>query len=461
MKILFSLQNLKKLTFLTILFTIYVEKIIAQKAGGGELNPGIYTNEKARKNFEDMRVGVSIHWGPNAIEGEEISWSRGKETPREKYDNLYKTFNPTKFNADEWARIMDAFGAKYIVVTTKHHDGFSMWHSDYSEYDIANTPFKRDYLKELSDACQRKNITFGTYYSTLDWFHPDYQPYGHGGPGTVFPTDKETPNFNRYLIYVKNQVRELIEKYNTKIIQFDGDWDKTWTHETGSDMYLYIRKIKDEIMVNNRTDKGRYSAPRFPDRGPWRADIYAGDFEERERLTTNLNDGSEQIEMLGKSPYPWQAWVTLDRSQWSWKEKFKFLTSEEVVIDLLKTVGDGGNYLINIGPRPDGAFEPAAVEVISKAGVWIKKHANAIYGTQGGPFVDEGKYTSTVKGKEINLFMLDKSINKMALKNSKQKIVSITDEKGKKVMFKQNGSEITFEAGDSADFIRYYKLVVN
>ncbi len=454
-----SLQFAKKAIFLVAVF-FYIHPSIAQKIGGGELNPGIYTNEKAIKNFQDMRLGVSIHWGPNAKAGEEISWSRGVETPQPEYDTFYKDFNPTKFNADEWTKIIGDFGAKYIVVTTKHHDGFSMWHSDFSEYDIANTPFKRDYLKELSEACQRKNITFGTYYSTLDWFHPDYQPYGHGGPGKIFPTFKDTPNYNRYLIYAKNQVRELIEKYNSKIIQFDGDWDSSWTHNNGSDMYLYIRKLRDDVLVNNRTDKGRYSAPRFPDRSPWRADIYAGDFEERERLTTNLNDGSEQIEMLGKSAHPWQAWVTLDRSQWSWKKDFKFLSSKEVVIDLLKTVGDGGNYLINIGPKPDGTFEQAAIDVISKSGVWIKSHANAIYGTQGGPFVEENKYTSTLKGKEINLFVLDDSIKKVVLKNNNQKISSIVDEKGKKVTFKQTDSEIMFDVENATDFVRCYKLVV-
>ena len=460
MKKILSFKYVKK-TVILICILNFSQFSYAQKAGGGELNPGIYTNEKAIKNFQDMRLGVSIHWGPNVKAGQEISWSRGKETPQPEYDAFYKDFNPTKFNADEWVRIIDAFGAKYIMITTKHHDGFAMWHSDYSEYDIAKTPFKRDILKELSEACQRKNITFGTYYSTLDWFHPDYQPYGHGGPGKIFPTFNDTPNYNRYLIYAKNQVSELINKYNTKIIQFDGDWDSTWTHNIGSDMYLYIRKLKDDVLVNNRTDKGRYSAPRFPVKSPWRAEIYAGDFEERERLTTNLSDGDGQIEMLGKSVYPWQAWVTLDRSQWSWKPNFKFLSSEEIVIDFLKTIGDGGNYLINIGPKPDGTFEQAAINVITKAGVWIKSHANAIYGTSGGPFVEENKYTSTKKGKEINLFVLDNSIQQVILKNNNQKVISIIDEKGKKVNFKQNEGGISFNLGKSEGFVRVYRVMVN
>jgi alpha-L-fucosidase len=293
---------MKKIACLLLLSKLAIAQP-THKAGGGELNPGIYTNEKSIKAFQDLKIGVSIHWGPNSMAGEEISWSRGKETPADVYDGFYKTFNPTKFDANKWMSVVSDFGGKYIVVTTKHHDGFAMFHSDYSEYDIANTPFKRDYLRELSEACKKKAITFGTYYSTLDWFHPDYQPYGKGGPGKVFPTDNTTPNFNRYWIYAKNQIRELITKYNTKILQFDGDWDTTFTHEIGSNLYLYARKLNDNLIINNRTDKGRYDSKGAAKKEPWNSSIFAGDFEERERLTTNfidLNDTAgliTQIEM--------------------------------------------------------------------------------------------------------------------------------------------------------------------
>jgi alpha-L-fucosidase len=431
------------------------------KIGGGELNPGIYTNEKSIKEFQDLKLGISIHWGPNCQLGEEISWSRGKETPAEAYDNLYKTFNPTKFDAQQWAGFFGDFGAKYIIVTTKHHDGFSMWHSDYSNYDIASTPFKRDYLKELVQACNKKSIVFGAYYSTLDWYHPDYQPYGKGGPGKLFSTDAKTPYLNRYWIYLKNQVNELINKYNAKIIQFDGDWDPNWTHTVGSDIYLYIRKLNDKVIVNSRTDKARHDENYVLKKTPWDPKIYAGDFEERERLTTNLNDGSDQTEMLGKTYYPWQAWVTLDKFQWSWKKDFKFIKSEELVIDFLKTIGDGGNYLINIGPRPDGTFEPAAIEVLKKSGAWIKSHGNAIYGTKGGPFVKENAYTSTLKGKQIYLFVFDNKIEAIPV-DSKYKVIKITDESNKSVPFNQsNGTlKINPNKGSKPSFATMYTITV-
>jgi alpha-L-fucosidase len=431
------------------------------KIGGGELNPGIYSNEKSIENFQDLKLGVSIHWGPNSIAGEEISWSRGKETPAADYDQFYKSFNPVKFNANEWISVFNDFGAKYIIVTTKHHDGFSMWHSNFSQYDIENTPFKRDYLKELSHACNKKSIVFGTYYSTLDWFHPDYQPYGKGGPGKLFPTDAATPNLNRYWIYVKNQLNELINKYDSKIIQFDGDWDPYWTHNIGSDIYLYIRKLNDKVIVNSRTDKARHDEKGILKKTPWEPKIYAGDFEERERLTTNLNDGSDQTEMLGKTYYPWQAWVTLDKFQWSWKKDFKFISSEELVIDFLKTIGDGGNYLINVGPKPDGTIEQSAIDVLRKSGSWIKSHSNAIYGSKAGPFVKENVYTSTQKGKQVYLFVFDETINTIEL-DTKDKIVSIVDEKKKPVLFNQSNTKLTITLNNSneKDFVKVYTITI-
>ncbi|HEY0055829.1 MAG TPA: alpha-L-fucosidase [Pedobacter sp.] len=422
-----------------LLCLLFAHKTYSQKIGGGELNPGIYTNEKSIEEFQDLKFGLSIHWGPNVIAGQEISWSRGKETPQTEYDNFYKQFNPTKFNADEWVDLMTDFGMKYVIITTKHHDGFSMWHSDYSDYDIAATPFQRDILRELSDACQKKGIIFGTYYSTLDWYHPDYQPYGHGGPGNMFPRYKDTPNQNRYWIYAKNQLRELVTKYNSKIIQFDGDWDSTWTHQIGSDFYLYLRKIKDEVIVNSRTDIGRRPPPPYNENESWRADIFAGDFEERERIV------GYKPKVNSRAPYPWQAWVTVDKTQWSWKPDPKLLSASEIITDLIKTVGEGGNYLINIGPKPDGTFEPVIVANMKEVGKWVKGHAESIYGTRAGDFFEEGKFTSTKKGNANYLFVYNTSLKEVSLNGSHKKLISIKDEAGKPVRFKQVADKISFK----------------
>ncbi len=445
-----------KLIFLTM-FCLSLQYSFSQKTGGGELNPGIYTNQKSIENFEDLRFGLSIHWGPNVIAGKEISWSRSKETPKEEYDLFYKQFNPVKFNADEWVTMMEDIGMKYVIITSKHHDGFSMWHSEYSDYDLEATPFKRDVLKELSDACARKGIVFGTYYSSLDWYHPDYQPYGKGGPGKLFSTFSNTPNLSRYWIYMKNQIRELITKYHSRIIQFDGDWDSTWTHQTGSDMYLYIRKVDDGVLVSSRTDKGRNPPAPYSAKEPWRADIFAGDFEERERFTNNLPQ--ETSKLLSKSIYPWQAWVTVDKSQWSWKPNPTLLSPKEIIVDLLKTIGGGGNYLINIGPRPDGTFEPAIIENMKQVGSWVKAHSDAIYGTRAGDFSEEARFVSTKKGNTTYLFILENSVEQITLKSGQLKLLMVKDETGKAIRFKQADGQITWSIQKSDnDFPRTYKL---
>lgn len=135
--------------------------------------PWLTPDPAAMKRWQDMRFGMFIHWGPVSLTGREIGWSRGAPTPVEEYDSLYKRFNPTKFNADEWVAIAKAAGMKYIVLTAKHHDGFCLWDTQFTDYNIMNSPFKRDVVKELSDACKKQEIAFGAYYSVCDWHHPD------------------------------------------------------------------------------------------------------------------------------------------------------------------------------------------------------------------------------------------------------------------------------------------------
>ncbi|MDP4225620.1 MAG: alpha-L-fucosidase, partial [Bacteroidota bacterium] len=138
-------------------------------------------NEKKIEEWKDARLGMFIHWGPVTLRGTEIGWSRGNEVPVEEYDNLYKQFNPVNFNADDWVSVAKAAGMKYIVLTAKHHDGFCLWNTRQTDYNIMNSPFKRDVVKELAEACKKQGIEFGTYYSTTDWHHPDFPLTGPGG----------------------------------------------------------------------------------------------------------------------------------------------------------------------------------------------------------------------------------------------------------------------------------------
>lgn len=161
--------------------------VLTTVAWGAEpmTEPWMKPDPAALKQWQEMRFGMFIHWGPVSITGHEIGWSRGAPTPIEEYDNLYKKFNPTKFDAEQWVRIAKDAGMKYVIFTTKHHDGFCMWATKYTDYNIMHTPFARDMVKELADACHKHGLLFCTYHSICDWYHPDYPLGSPGGKSRV------------------------------------------------------------------------------------------------------------------------------------------------------------------------------------------------------------------------------------------------------------------------------------
>lgn len=365
---------MKKCFLTVLLITAGVVSVAAQLSGGGDLNPDLKAPEHSQKKWQDMRVGLSVHWGPSSLGGKEIGWSRGTQIPKEEYDNFYKSFNPSKFDADEWCELAKRWGIRYISPTSKHHDGFSIWFSDYSEYDMENAAYPIDIMDELKKACGRHGIMLGAYYSNIDWYHPDWAPYSHGGPGTMFPTQDDSPNLPRYFKYMEDQVCELIRKYDLDFIQFDGEWDSTYTHEVGSALYRKFHEVKPDILLNSRIDVGRRMVS-----GDNHIDIdgtkYAGDFQDRERLVNRGNNVTKWAD------HPWQAWVTIDKTQWSYTPDPKLMSARELIIDMVEVVGNNGNYMINLGPRPDGSFAPEQIALMDTLGMWLADHGDAIYGT--------------------------------------------------------------------------------
>ncbi len=319
--------------------------------------------------WKDARFGMFIHWGPVSLKGTEIGWSRGREWTTEEYDTLYKQFNPVRFDALEWVRIAKAAGMKYIVFTSKHHDGFCMWDTKYTDFNIMNSPFKRDIMKELSEACKKEGIALGFYYSTCDWHHPDFPLTSPGGS-----VRRETSNIDRYTEYLKNQSVEIINNYGPLLVMWY-DVPQQFDSVRGQGVIDHIRKVQPDILVNNRTGA-------------------KGDFDTPEQRIGNF-----QIDR------PWETCMTIGR-QWAWKPDDDVKTLEQCLHNLIRSAGGDGNLLLNVGPRPDGTIEPLQVERLKEMGQWLVKYGYTIYGTRGGPFKPADWCVSTRKGNSIYLHVL-------------------------------------------------------
>lgn len=332
--------------------------------------------------WQQARFGMFIHWGPVSLKGTEIGWSRGAQVPVEEYDSLYKKFNPTQFDAEAWVRTAKEAGMKYIVLTSKHHDGFCLWESKFTDYNIMNTPFHRDVVKELAAACRKHGVVFCLYHSICDWHHPDYPLGSPGGK-----TQKSNPNMDRYNQYLKNQLAELDHNYGPiGLFWFDGEWEAPWTETRGLDLYRYCRSLQDSIIINNRVSKARKDME-----GTSQGGLFAGDYD-----TPEQRIGKFQNER------PWESCITICE-QWAWKPDDKMKSLKECLQTLITCAGGDGNLLLNVGPMPTGEIEPRQVTQLQEMGKWLTQYGGSIYGTRGGPFMPGLWGASTFKGKSIYL----------------------------------------------------------
>ena len=376
--------TMKKITLLLILIALAASCQHAKKELNDE-NPAETVNyleepNDARNNrmewWRDATFGMFIHWGvysvPAGVYNEEQIPGIGEwimnsaHIPVAEYEKFARKFNPVKYDADEWVRIARDAGMKYIVITSKHHDGFSLWDSEVSDYDVIDfAPVKRDLLSELKEACDKYGIHLGFYHSIMDWHHPDAQAPHYPDYNT---SEKSNPNFDSYVQnYLKPQVKELIVRYDPDILWFDGEWIPEWTHAHGLDMYQFVRGLKPEILVNNRVDKGRMGM-----QGMNKQDQkYAGDF------------GTPEQEILeGTSSLDWESCMTMNDT-WGFKsfdENWK--SAETLIHNLIDITAKGGNYLLNIGPDAEGLIPQASRDRLTEIGDWLKINGEAIYNTK-------------------------------------------------------------------------------
>jgi alpha-L-fucosidase len=329
----------------------------------------------AVEHWRSLRFGMFIHWGPVSLTGHEIGWSRGAQTPIEVYDNLYKQFDPIKFNADEWVSIAKAAGMKYIVLTTKHHDGFCLWDTKLTDYNIMHTPFQRDVVKELAAACKKQGIEFGTYYSTCDWYNTNWPATSPGGK-----TMRATSDMDAYEKYLQGQISELITNYGPLLTI----WNDVPNHngvnygKRGAATIKMVRQLQPNILINNRTGDG-------------------GDYGTPEQKIGGFNLES-----------PWESCMTVSaHNHWAWGGANDGVKSAAACIDMLiRGAGGDGNVLLNVGPRPDGVIDPAQANLLKEIGAWLEKNGESIYGTRGGPWKPTKEIASTRKGNIIYVHIL-------------------------------------------------------
>jgi alpha-L-fucosidase len=331
--------------------------------------------------WAEGRFGMFIHWGPVSLKETEISWSRANSNPKcpnqgqipvEVYDNLYKKFNPTDFNANQWVAIAKAAGMKYMVLTAKHCDGFLLWDSKVSDYNIMHTPFKRDVCAELAKAAHEQGMRIGWYFSPMDWRDPDCR-------------SKDNDRFTKT---IREELRELLTNYGRiDLLWFDTDggpapWDQEPT-------YAMIKKLQPEIVINNRFDLG--------DPGDAPAHLPASIGRHADYYTPEQFIGGFDVR------HPWESCMTTSRrDQWAWGGAADGVKSFEAVMAMLiGCAGGDGNVLLNVGPTPAGQIAPEQANLIKQAGAWLAKYGESIYGTRGGPFKPGSYGVSTRKGNTV------------------------------------------------------------
>ena len=347
---------------------------------------------KSRQDFQDEKFGIFIHWGIYSMIGHG-EWVMDKENINYKeYRHLADGFYPSKFNAEEWVQAFKAAGAKYITFTSRHHDSFSMFKTATSNYNIVDgTPFKRDVLKELADACQKHGMKLHVYYSHADWNRLDY-PQGWSAIRTGRPTNQE--NFDSYLQFMKQQLTEILTNYGpVRCIWFDGHWDQKnrknfdWHLD---EQYALIHKLQPACMVANN----HHYAPKPGE------DIQL--FEQD--LPGENTAGYSGTSKIGQLPL--ETCLTMNKT-WGYDITDKKYKSNSCLIQkLVQAAGKNANLLLNIGPRPDGQLPVEAVERLKAMGEWLNKYGETVYGTRGGIVAPHEWGVSTQKGNTLYIHIL-------------------------------------------------------
>src|SRR5208283_2511228 len=370
--------------------------------------------------WKDLKFGLLMHWGTYSQWGiveswsicpEDLSWATGARKNGvadnyndyvKAYENLKSTFNPVKFNPEKWAKAARQAGMRYVVFTTKHHDGFCMFDSALTDYKITKTPYGRDVTAMLARAAHAANMPLGFYYSPPDMHHPGFRDTSRPVKET-WHGDPTRPEWATYLDYMNAQLRELLTEYGpVALMWFDGlDHQEKYN---GEKVLNLVHQIQPAMLVNNRLGvPGDFATPEqfIPDRIPTKS------------AANNLQGTTKTPESTPPSvpaPDDFQLWETCMTINGTWaynKNDHNFKSVKELIRELANVASKGGNFLLDVGPTPEGTIQPEFVERLQAMGEWMKVNGDSIYGTTYGPWQNLGFGKTTAKGKTIFLHVFD------------------------------------------------------
>jgi alpha-L-fucosidase len=393
-------------------------------------------NLEARRWFQDAKFGLFVHWGVYSVLGDGEWVMNNRKIPISDYEKLPAQFNPTAFDAAEWVAMVKAAGMKYITITSKHHDGFAMFDSKVSDWDIVDrTPYKKDVLKQLADECRKQGVKLFFYYSQLDWHHPDYYPRGRTGRDAGRP---ERGEWFKYIDYMDAQLKELLTNYGeVGGIWFDGWWDRPEADWRLSQTYKLIHDLQPHALVGANHHRRPFPGEDFQ--------MFEKDLPGKN--TAGFNAESE----IGNLPLE-----TCETINGAWGFNLtdkKYKSTRELVHYLARAAGYNANFLLNVGPMPNGKIQPEFQTRLREVGKWLAQYGDSIYGTRGGPVPPRNWGVTTKKDNKVYVHVLDWQDETLALPRLPQRVKSAT--------FLKDGSAAKFAEGEFGLLVKIPPQVVD
>lgn len=390
------------------------------------------SNLEARENFQNMKFGMFIHWGIYSILGDGEWVMHNQNIPYKNYSRLASCFYPSKFNAKEWVSLAKAAGMKYITITSRHHDGFSMFDTKASDYNIVDaTPWGKDPLKALAEECHKQGLKLFFYYSLLDWGRPDYG-FGH----KITDGKPVDADWDHYIAFMKQQLTELLTNYGPiGGIWFDGEWERKNADWHLDEIYALIHKLQPAALIINNH---HHSPRKGEDVQEFEKDLPGGN-------SHGWNEGGVSNHL------PLESCQTMNNS-WGFNIKdYNYKSVRQIVRYLVKDAGLNANLLLNVGPMSSGDIQPEFVDTLHKVGQWIDKYGETVYGTRAGFIPPQDWGVSTRKNGKQFLHVLEYPKDGILfIKGVKQKITSAQYfNTGEKVRFKQIPEGVFFYMQDA------------